>query len=455
MTTELQTTEQNQELTDILKISPNALNENKSSLALIKSKREALLARADKYRTYLKDNNYEKLTSEEQAAMIGKVGKLNTDVNAFIIEAKNAEKIAKEKRFPITKFFDNYKTLYTKVESEILAEVEPAQQFFNEIAIITRKLEERKQKESSEKLARTNEELRVKTEAEIQLMKSFNSYLTGVQSEMGFAFNALTVFPDNTDNLEEKKEEINKYSVHFTSDLLQHINCKINSGILSTKEVEEIVYAIKDKLFKDKFTGLFRSTITDKKAELIGLLPGKLQELQAIKKSQDEAAEKRRLAELEQNEAKKKKLEAEAKAKEEQAKKAQEEEAQRAEEARKELEQKEIASNEAATLTASTNQAAAKVNNLFDSEVETASVAPVSAGKIKEKMQIKLLHPSAILLIVSRWYEIEGSKLSIEALEKKFSTMITAIEKDFAKTDTRIESKYVQYVPVITASAKK
>jgi hypothetical protein len=213
--------------------------------------------------------------------------------------------------------------------------------------------------------------------------------------------NFATVYPANEDFATFKD---GFYAVHITDDDKTAIKKEIVPGIMKSC-IER-----------------YANDIAEIKDDLLLKLPARKKELEQIeelRKSNDEAAAKA------EAEAKERAEEEERKRKEEQAKKEGE-----------------------VNLKA---EAAAHQANIFNSFGETAAAIPTTVPKAKVEKKIRVSNAKGFLEVYQLWFVHEGSKLSLEELEKAHKKFITFAEKRANKEGETIASPFVEYIDDVKA----
>ena len=222
----------------------------------------------------------------------------------------------------------------------------------------------------------------------------------------------------------------------------------------------------------------------DFKQEHLDLLPSKKNQLLEIerlrleaieiqkaeaerqRKAEEDAAEAKRLLDLEQDLEKKAKMEEEArvaalKAEEQRQlaeseelerkrklEEAEELERQRQESARLKAEEESNQKKQEAEAEAAVQAAGQSVNAMVDSQVDLFTEAP----KVKESYNIEVLNSGGYLQLVAFWFENEGKNLPCEKIESMtFGRIKTFCEKYAIKNDTIIDSKLLFYKPIYKA----
>ncbi len=385
----------------------------------------------------------------------GMTDDLAAKCNAYLVRIREASAKCEERRKPLTKLFDGIKSKFTSLEKRFDvkdASTVPAQVQKVWTEHETKKLEEKRKAdaEAARKLAIEKEKINLSAEGERKASESFNALLSKNINELVSIFNNLTIT-----GYEDSKSKIAHFPDTFTDLHFNFIEVKLFSTLVSAADINQIIQTSKQSRI-ESFRGLFRSTISNKKNELMDKLPGKLSELKAQKEAEDKAAEQRRKAELEQDAKRKTELEAEVKRQEqEQERLAKEAEEKRvAEEQRLAKEEQERQENANAEIEG--NKQANLTNTLFEHEAGNAVVTAPQTGQINETLVIRLTNVAGYLPIVMFYFKNEGNKKTVAELEKKtLGSMISFAERTVNKTGERIESPYIVYETEVKTSARK
>lgn len=346
---------------------------------------------------------------------------LDKEAAEFIDRSRKTVKKMNEQRSPVTKLFDEIRTVFTTMENDV-DPTKPAsvpgqlQKYRNEYAAkkraeaeARRLAEERKQRIEAAKK-------KYRTDVEADFRQAFNRYLNSAFNELGRLNASVTL-----DNFDEASRKIAEFPVAISEDALKSIfhssvprPLEVDAPTLNTI-VGEVAYTLAPQ-FKDQYNFEMesnRDSITD-------MLSSKRQELEAIAKASVEEAARRKM-ELEQREA---------------------EESRRREEERRRKEQEE---QEMQKL----KQQQAEVCTLFDQAGAASSYQP----KTQVKKKIVINDARGFLDILNLWWVNEGCSLPVDELAKKFKTQITFCEKlANDKMDPKtIQSGYISYIDDIKA----
>lgn len=370
----------------------------------------------------IKDNN----TSLQNCikageALLAQSGEMSDELDAqiasFIKRASSTKKAMTDRRKGVTQVFDLVKSGFTKMENLLDSKSEDSiiyklQKVRDEYA--AHKLEiQRKAEEERKRLARIEA---AKTQLHDDVISVCNQIVTEKTSvaldKLSEKFRLMTL-----DNAEVVKKEITEYNT--TLDLA-HILAERKPSV--SKEVSaEDVSAIMRAAYKECADGLIKSyadSVSQAKQDILDTFDSKIAELQAIKKTADENERKRKEAELKAAE--------EAAEKERQAK---------AEEEKKKREEEERL-----------RKAQSQSQSLFD---QTSSVAAPVKAKVSHHIEID--KPEGFLAIIQMWWTHEGSKMSLEDLNKKLGFMVKTCEKVKNKEDITVIDPSVRYVEDIVA----
>lgn len=331
---------------------------------------------------------------------------------AFIEKARKTVKKMNEKRSPVTKLFDEIRTQFTSMESEVdptKKETIPykLQQFRNSYA--AKKREEAERQRAEEMRKQMVEQARTKYLADVEdaYRNNFNAILNNSINQLTALNNSVTL-----DNYDQLAEEIKNFCV-VMPETFQPLSVIMPTCIDITE-----LRLLADETLKGllpKFSEQYRFEMESNRDTLIDMLPSKKKELERLAKANAEE---------------KKRIEADMKAREaENARKAEEERRRKAEEERK---QAELARQNT------------EMTSLFD-----ASASGVTAYNPKTSVKKKLvpLNPEAFMPILSMWWTQEGCALSVDELSKIFKKQLTFCEKLANKSSDAIyiESEHICY----------
>lgn len=331
---------------------------------------------------------------------------------AFIEKARKTVKKMNEKRSPVTKLFDEIRTQFTSMESEVDPTKKDTipyklQQFRNSYAAKKREAENARKAEEMRK--QMVEQARTKYLADVEdaYRNNFNAILNNSINQLTALNNAVTL-----DNYDQLAEEIKNFCV-FMPETFQPLSVIMPTCIDITE-----LRLLADETLKGllpKFREQYRFEMESNRDTLIDMLPSKKKELERLAKANAEE---------------KKRIEADMKAREaENARKAEEERRRKAEEERK---QAELARQNT------------EMTFLFD-----ASASGVTAYNPKTSVKKKLvpLNPEAFMPILSMWWTQEGCALSVDELSKIFKKQLTFCEKLANKSSDAIyiESEHICY----------
>lgn len=331
---------------------------------------------------------------------------------AFIEKARKTVKKMNEKRSPVTKLFDEIRTQFTSMESEVDPTKKDTipyklQQFRNSYA--AKKREEAERQRAEEMRKQMIEQARTKYLADVEdaYRNNFNAILNTSINQLTALNNSVTL-----DNYDQLAEEIKNFCV-VMPETFQPLSVIMPTCI----DIAEL-RLLDDETLKGllpKFREQYRCEMESNRDTLIDMLPSKKKELERLAKANAEE---------------KKRIEADMKAREaENARKAEEERRRKAEEERK---QAELARQNT------------EMTFLFD-----ASASGVTAYNPKTSVKKKLvpLNPEAFMPILSMWWTQEGCALSVDELSKIFKKQLTFCEKLANKSSDAIyiESEHICY----------
>ena len=321
---------------------------------------------------------------------------LDQQAASFIEKARKTVKKMYDKRSPLTKMFDEIRTNFTSMESDVDPTKKDSlpyqlQQFRNEFAVQKRRQEEERRRTAMKEQQKQASIAKYRTDLEEDYRRVFNGVLNGSLNKL------MGINADITlDNIQQSKETITNFTTTLDETPFSRSMVLLPTNV-SSEELANIRASVLNRLIAN-FRELYSSQITKAKQEYITMLPSKEAELKrAAQAASDEEAEriKREIKEREETEA-----------------------------AKKEQERIEREKKEAAELEMKKQQS--EMGALFN----TASVSvPTYQPKTAVKKKLVLLNPEGIMPVLSMWWTEEGCKMTVEELTKMFKKQITYCEK--------------------------
>lgn len=315
---------------------------------------------------------------------------------SFIEKARKTVKKMYDKRSPLTKMFDEIRTNFTSMESDVDPTKKDSvpyqlQQLRNEFAVQKRRQEEERRRTAMIEQQKQASIAKYRTDLEEDYRRVFNGVLNGSINKLMGINAGITL-----DNIQQSKETITNFTTTLDETPFSRSMVLLPTNV-SSEELANIRASVLNRLIAN-FRELYSSQITKAKQEYITMLPSKEAELKrAAQAASDEEAEriKREIKEREEAEA-----------------------------AKKEQERIEREKKEAAELEMKKQQS--EMGALFN----TASVSvPTYQPKTAVKKKLVLLNPEGIMPVLSMWWTEEGCKMTVEELTKMFKKQITYCEK--------------------------
>ena len=353
---------------------------------------------------------------------------LDAKISEYIKRASATRKAMNDRRKGVTQVFDLIKSGFTKMEAFLDPKSDESivyqlQKKRDEYAAF--KLEQqRKAEEERQRLARIEA-------AKAQLRNDVISICNNIVDEKSQeAFNRISEkFRLLTlDNAETVRSEIAAFPEEIKiADFLANRKPSVPIEV----EQDEARKIMNNAYLEvnEKLTQSYRDSVSSDKQSVLDIFDSKIEELKEQRRLEEER--KRKEEEARKAEEERKRKEAELKAAEEAAER---ERQAKLEEERKRLEEEERI-----------RKASAQTMTLFDqAPVET----PVKA---KVTHHIEVDSQSGFTAIMQMWWTHEGSKLSIEELNKKLGFMVKACEKLKNKEDITVIDENVRYVEDIVA----
>lgn len=346
---------------------------------------------------------------------------LDKDIALFIDRAKKTVRKMNDVRSPITKLFDDVRTVFTSMENDVNVSKHGSVPFLLQ--------EERNKyatKKAAEEAARRAEEERrklaeqAKTKYRTDLIEDYKRQLS---VHINNVLNSLTSLNSSLDlqNWDAVTAQIKEVNVSLDPEW---INGVIPSVFVSPNLLREDASSIRSSVILElapKFKEQFNWEVSEHRDSIIMRLPSKKKELQAAAQVSAEEAEI---------------IKAEIKAREEA-------EAARQAEARRQQEEAEARQREI-------SGQMAEIGGLFE---HAAAAMPTYQPKTSVKKKVNPLNPEAFPVIFAYWWDGEGKFKSVEDLSKMFKTMLTYCNSkanDKSKPEF-IRNEHVEYVDEIKA----
>lgn len=349
---------------------------------------------------------------------------LDEDIAKYIKRVKQTGDAMNERRIPVTKLFDNIRSIFTEMENSISVKSLSSPAYKLQEArnnYVKKKLndQERIRKEDELRLLKIKDKADFRSRVEVELYNYFNAYMTD-QLQLLVNLNKFI----SLDNFDKSSESIVSFSVEypqshyrkFTSGAMIPSSLSINDAQAIIKEVTDCKYCL--------FAAQYKEMLSDQRDVIAEVLPSKKQELLLIeeqRKTDDKTAQQ-----MVDNMERKEK---------------EENDRLEAERAEKERKGKEEISN---------NQKLEEMGALFATAM--SSSAP-SVVKVQTKKKIQIIDQRGFLDILNMWWSNEGCLLCIEELEKKLKPMITSCEKlaNDKNNPRLIQSEFIDYIDEIKA----
>lgn len=419
---------------------------------------------------------------QAQQAQIDKIGahgnklneELDNETKELIIKLRKSTDAREEDRKPITQLFTAIAKMFTGVEGELKALINPLQVYRDDYAKWCHEEAERKQREAERKAKVENARTELRSSITQLIGTKLNEYLYSIKAKMQSGFNAITL-----ENYDAKSTGLANMHTAFDrtklGEVLRYDLPNYDAHLLSIEDANKARIDAHEAYDFNSWFIAYHQEITDLKKELQDKLPSKKAELDAaaaaeaerqrIAKEQAEAEEKRQAAIAAANAEQKQKLEAEAAAQRaadakrladmqaEQARIDAERKQREAEEAA-ELQRQKEAADKKAKEDAEISAAAAKAQTLFDAAID--ATPDNAAPEARTGYEITVLHQAGWVEIFQLWYQNEGVKLGVEEMGKKsLNSMKTWAENHAKKNDEKLSSKYLKYEASVKAINRK
>lgn len=323
---------------------------------------------------------------------------IDQEVAKFIEKAKATLNKMNGKRSPVTKLFDEIRTVFTTLEAEVDPQKAASipgqlQQYRDKYAAKKRAEAEAKRQEEARRQAATLARTRYTNELEEDYKAQFNAYVIQHINALVALDASLTL-----DNFNEVSAKIKAYPVTIdASAWLASVRSGVRLPYELTPEESRLINEGVRRSLADRFAEQYQFEIEANRDDILDRLPSKQKELQRIAAAGAEEAARIK-AEIEARE----RAEAQRKEQERMAREA-------ADKAQAELEAKK-----------------AEMDGLFGvAQLQKAEYQPKTAVR----KRIMPLTPEAFMPIVGFWWSHEGQNLSVEELGKIFKKMVTFCEK--------------------------
>lgn len=389
-----------EEFTALIKSAPDAILQNKKSIAACNSAGQGILDTIEG--EGMNDN-----LDVQAADYLKKVG----------VTIKNMQ----IRRSPITQIFDRIRSVFTSDEKAIDPKdgstIPGRITYARDQYAAKKRQEERRRQEEAARLANIeSEKVSYKAALNELIYTHYNAYFTQKSAELEQLFNTL-----HLNSFDLKSKLIREFSLVYP---IEHFH-----QFTKDKETYYLDPFTKGALKTEIFNGKYEQLAEQFKFDMDDLRQSFADRLASKQKELYEENQLRRTNEEEANRAEKERVERELA----------ERKAREGEQARKEAER---SAKEKA------NEQSGQMQALF--AASEATVVP-QAVKAKVSEKIVVLHPNGFLEIFQMWWIKEGNQLTIEELEKALKKMLTYCEKIANKDGEKLNSKYIRYIEEVKA----
>jgi peptidoglycan hydrolase CwlO-like protein len=349
---------------------------------------------------------------------------IDKECNDFLVKCNRTRELINERRKPVTQLFDQVKTYFTNLESQIDSKGElylTIQGYRDGFARQKAEETRKKDEEAKKKLAADKEKADITAKIETGLYSWFNSYLSESISKLQSLFNSVTL-----KNYFDNAQDIAGFSEEYPREHFDKFDSSVMAVYITKEDYQALVIKIEAGKY-EQYCQEFQERIHEVKQDLLEKLPSKKAELDAIEK-----ARKAKDADL----AKKLKAEKEQREKEE-AERLAREAAQREKSAQDEADRK---------------KDEAKMDSVFQATEEMTGTE--SKAQVRKSWIIEVTHPAAYVQIFQLWFEREGRTMHKDKLEKVTLGRMKKFCESLASKDERIDSKYISYIEDFKAIAK-
>jgi hypothetical protein len=341
---------------------------------------------------------------------------LDTELNDWMVKAKQADTIMKNRRTPITQMANQVVKAFTFLESPLDSTKKDSyyatfQNYRNGWA--KKRAEEQREKEQqilrNQNIAK--EKIVLKANIENIVRSTYTDKLFEFKKYYQDLVNNMTI-----ENVEETRTKIKDIKMLYPRDRFYEIAAPVTSAYMDKVQLASFIFETRAALY-DELAANFRENMESLQFELLEMFPAKIIELKEIAKSD---ATQRKLM---QEQADQRKKEAEDKLIKE------------AEEAKLQAEK-----------TIEANKQMETAGTLFESAAALAEVADSGTGKVRQGYKINVLNASGWGGIFLFYFEKEGMNLSVDEMGKKTMNQMKAFcEKHAHKTGEKISSAHLTY----------
>ena len=350
----------------------------------------------------------------------GMTDELDQQIATYIEKARNTVRKMNEKRSPVTKLFDEVRSVFTSLEND----VDPSKKDTVPAQLQALRNQYAAQKRAEEEARRQAEMARIRKEQNIAKFRAFveEDYREQFNRLLNASINHLTEINTTItlDNFDSRADAIRQY-VCTIPDNYQFNNSAIRRPLdVDSSELDSIQESILQSLMPS-FREQFKFELESTRDTFIEMLPSKRAMLeQAAKATEEEALRlKQQMAERDAEEARKR--EAERKA------------AQDAQQLQQEAERQ-----------------AEEMGNLFSAQ--QAGMTQYQP-KVAVKRRIVPLNAEAFPIIIMNWWSGEGHTLSVEELSKIFKKQLSFCERaaNEKQNPVLINSEHISYEEEVKA----
>ncbi len=417
---------------------PNEVQIIKNSLEVLHEGPDILIAnRERKMKALVVGNN---LLSLIRGA--GMTPELDERCKKFLINCAAANTKMKEDRAGVTQIMDKLKSMYTEVENELDVKKDgsiPSRIQYERNAYVKKCNEEAEQKRKDAERQQREAQARidVRAKAEQMLSEFFNNMMLVNKQKITTAFNNLQL-----EGFADAAALIRTYYPEYKQEMHRKFSPMIPAAI-SQDEVDTIVTEVRDGKF-DEYANRYVREMTEQKNDIVDKSPSKLEELKREKALADEQEAARVKAEAATTEQAKidaqkeqQRLEEERKLQEHQREEREKQEQLRLQNEAAENQKKEIQESQV-------RHQGETAMAMFEKEAEVATVSNTPETKIS--WNIKVLHPVGYTQLFALWFEKIGKDLPIDKIgNTKLDQMKGWAEKEYTKSGTKIDSKFLEY----------
>ena len=351
---------------------------------------------------------------------------IDQEVNDWMVKAKQADTMLKQRRSPITQMANQIVKAFTALEAPFDSTKKDS--FFSNFQIHRNAWAKSKadlQREEEKKILRNQNIAKEKIELKASIEQMVrDAYLTKLYTFKKFGqdtFNKMTL-----ETVEEIKKAIADLKIVYPRDKFNELAINVTSIYLDPAKLAGLIFDTRSGLY-DELAANFRENMEALKVNLLDQVPSKVNELKEIAKAGADARKKLEQDALERQQKEDQRLKEEAA------------------EAKKQSEQN-----------ISLNKQMDNASTLFDTAAQLAEVKESNTGKTRSGYKINVLNTAGWGAIFMFYFEKEGMTLTVDDMGKKTMNQMKAFCEKYAhKEGEKIQSSHLSYEEDLKAVVTK